>query len=47
MQKIGVMGGQGSFSEEAGNYYCQKNKIKEYELGVIRNLAGLDLSKIS
>ena len=35
MQKIGVMGGQGSFSEEAGNYYCQKNKIKEYELAYL------------
>ncbi|MFH1745245.1 MAG: prephenate dehydratase domain-containing protein [bacterium] len=30
--KIGVSGNIGSFSEEAANYYCQKNKIKDYEL---------------
>lgn len=30
--KIGVMGGQGSFSEEAGNYYCHKNAITDYEI---------------
>jgi prephenate dehydratase len=30
--KIGVMGGQGSFSEEAGNYYCHKHAITDYEI---------------
>jgi prephenate dehydratase len=30
--KIGVSGNQGSFSEEAANYYCQKNGIEDYEL---------------
>lgn len=32
MQKIGVMGGLGSFSEEAAVYYCQKNAIEKFEL---------------
>jgi prephenate dehydratase len=32
MIKIGVMGGVGSFSEEAANYYCQKNNIVGYGL---------------
>ena len=31
-QKIGISGNVGSFSEEAANYYCHKNKIKDYEL---------------
>lgn len=30
--KIGVSGNRGSFSEEAANYYCQKNNIHDYEL---------------
>lgn len=30
--KIGVMGGEGSFSEEAANYYCKKMGIVDYEL---------------
>lgn len=30
--KIGVSGNLGSFSEEAANYYCSKNKINEYEI---------------
>lgn len=30
--KIGVMGGQGSFSEEAGNYYCHKQDLKDYQI---------------
>lgn len=30
--KIGVMGGIGSFSEEAGNYYCSQEKIKDYQI---------------
>lgn len=30
--KIGVSGNIGSFSEEAANYYCRKNKIKDYQL---------------
>ncbi len=29
---IGVMGQLGSFSEEAANYYCAKNKIKKYKI---------------
>ncbi len=29
---IGVAGDKGSFSEEAANYYANKNSIKEYEL---------------
>ncbi len=34
MQKptIGVSGNIGSFSEEAANYYCQKNNIKNFKL---------------
>jgi prephenate dehydratase len=30
--KIGISGSRGSFSEEAANYYCHKNKINDYEL---------------
>ena len=30
--KIGVSGNEGSFSEEAANYICQKNAIKDYTL---------------
>ena len=30
--KIGVSGNKGSFSEEAANYYCQKNNVSDYEL---------------
>lgn len=30
--KIGVSGNLGSFSEEAANYYCHKNNIKDYEI---------------
>jgi prephenate dehydratase len=30
--KIGVSGNQGSFSEEAANYYCQKEEIEDYSL---------------
>lgn len=30
--KIGVSGNIGSFSEEAANYYCTKNNIKDYDL---------------
>lgn len=30
--KIGVSGAKGSFSEEAANYYCHKEKIKDFEL---------------
>ncbi len=30
--RIGVSGNKGSFSEEAAEYYCQKNKIVDYEL---------------
>jgi len=30
--KIGISGNIGSFSEEAANYYCLKNNIKNYKL---------------
>jgi prephenate dehydratase len=30
--KIGISGMQGSFSEEAANYYCHKEKITDYDL---------------
>ena len=30
--KIGVSGNVGSFSEEAANYYCHNNNIKNYEI---------------
>jgi len=30
--KIGVSGMEGSFSEEAANYYCHKEKINDYKL---------------
>lgn len=30
--KIGVAGNKGSFSEEAADYYCHKNSVKNYEL---------------
>lgn len=33
--KIGVSGNRGSFSEEAANYYCHKNNIKNYELAYL------------
>jgi len=36
--KIGVAGNQGSFSEEAGKYYCQKNEIENYELEYLLNV---------
>jgi len=36
--KIGVSGNIGSFSEEAANYYCQKNKIKNYFLEYLFNV---------
>ncbi len=48
--KIGVMGGVGSFSEEAANYYCHKNGIKEYELAYLITaenvLGGLDRGEV-
>lgn len=43
---IGVMGQIGSFSEEAANYYCAQNKIKNYKIeylvtakNVLKNLS--------
>jgi prephenate dehydratase len=33
--KIGVSGLEGSFSEEAANYYCHKEKIKDYQLAYL------------
>lgn len=48
--KIGISGSRGSFSEEAAMYYCQKNKIKGYELkylvsveNVLSSLQSIDL----
>jgi len=50
--KIGVSGNIGSFSEEAANYYCQKNKIKDYQLdylisvdNVLKALTGGKINK--
>jgi len=36
--KIGVSGNIGSFSEEAANYYCQKNNIANYDLIYLINV---------
>lgn len=51
MIKIGVSGGVGSFSEEAANYYCQKNKIKDYKIeyliSVEKVLTALDKEEIA
>jgi prephenate dehydratase len=35
---IGVAGNEGSFSEEAGKYYCQKNEIEDYKLEYLLNV---------
>ncbi len=35
MLKIGISGNRGSFSEEAGEYYTQKNKIKDFEFAYL------------
>ncbi|HMB26208.1 MAG TPA: prephenate dehydratase domain-containing protein, partial [Patescibacteria group bacterium] len=35
---IGVSGNQGSFSEEAANYYAEKNNIKKYKLKYLLNV---------
>lgn len=35
---IGVSGNVGSFSEEAANYYCAKNKIENYQLEYLMNV---------
>ena len=35
--KIGVMGGQGSFSEEASNYYCHKYGLENYAIEYLIN----------
>ena len=32
---IGTSGGEGSFSEEAAHYFCQKQKIKNYKLAYL------------
>ncbi|MCK5459518.1 prephenate dehydratase [Candidatus Parcubacteria bacterium] len=39
--KIGVSGNRGSFSEEAANYYCAKNGIKDYKLKYLINVASV------
>lgn len=36
--KIGVAGNKGSFSEEAGEYYCQKESIKDCEFQYLLNV---------
>lgn len=33
--KIGISGGVGSFSEEAANYHCAKEKIEDYKLSYL------------
>ncbi|MCK5490495.1 MAG: hypothetical protein KAI67_01495 [Candidatus Pacebacteria bacterium] len=47
---IGISGNIGSFSEEAADYYCQKNNIKDYKLlhlvSVEKTLKTLDEKKI-
>ncbi|MDD5731683.1 MAG: prephenate dehydratase domain-containing protein [Patescibacteria group bacterium] len=47
---IGISGAIGSFSEEAAEYYCQQNQIKEHELkfliSVENVLAALDNKEI-
>jgi prephenate dehydratase len=47
---IAVSGNKGSFSEEAANYYCQKNNINDYELkyliSVESALASLDKGEV-
>ncbi|MCK5413546.1 MAG: prephenate dehydratase [Candidatus Pacebacteria bacterium] len=35
---IGISGNVGSFSEEAANYYCQKNNIENYKLKYLINV---------
>lgn len=35
MLRIGISGNRGSFSEEAANYYCHKNKISNYQLSYL------------
>ena len=37
---IGISGNKGSFSEEAANYYCLKNKIKDYKLNYLTGVEG-------
>ncbi len=39
--KIGVSGNKGSFSEEAANHYCQKNKIRDFELYYLENVTNV------
>jgi prephenate dehydratase len=36
--KIGVAGMQGSFSEEAANHHCNKEKIDDYELAYLTSV---------
>jgi len=51
MKTIGIAGGEGSFSEEATIYYCQKNKIQNYKLkyliSVENVLSSLDKKEIN
>lgn len=48
---IGVMGGEGSFSEEAARYYCAKNNLENYAIAylitaenVLRGVAGGEIN---
>ena len=38
---IGISGNVGSFSEEAANYYCGKNKIENYKLKYLVSVEGV------
>lgn len=49
---IGIQGGKGSFNEEACLYYCEKNKIKNFEIkylytsnNVLRSLSEKKIDK--
>lgn len=39
--KIGVSGNKGSFSEEAAQYYCREEKIKDFELFYLENVSNV------
>ncbi len=49
--KIGVCGNKGSFSEEAAEYYCQKNGIENYEIKYLvtaeKTLSAVSAGKIN
>ncbi|HMB65288.1 MAG TPA: prephenate dehydratase domain-containing protein, partial [Patescibacteria group bacterium] len=39
--KIGVSGNRGSFSEEAAQYYCQEEKIEDFDLSYLENVSNV------